>query len=388
MAASGPTGGANAPGDDRPDISVVLDELEERLDAASKYLRVDELRVELQRLEELVGAPDLWNDLENARKITTAYTRVKADIDLLDSLSQQIEDARQLFEIANDEGDETLLEMRDGLHAQTDQVGKALDELELRSLFSGEFDERDAIAEIHAGAGGTDAQDWAEVMLRMYLRWAERRGLNVEIDEVSQGGEAGILSATFVVRGPHAYGLLSAERGVHRLVRMSPFDSQHRRQTSFASFEVTPFLDDLEDIVDIDEKDLRIDTYRSSGAGGQHINVTDSAVRITHLPTGIVVSCQNERSQLQNKAKAMQVLAAKLAERQRLERRAELTALAGPQSDVAWGNQIRSYVMAPYQLVKDLRTEHETGNVDAVLDGDLDDFMSAYLRWRRTNEPG
>ncbi|HVB01748.1 MAG TPA: peptide chain release factor 2 [Acidimicrobiales bacterium] len=388
MAASGPTGGANAPAEDRPDLSVVLDELEERLDAASKYLRLDDLRVELRRLEELVGAPDLWNDLENARKITTSYTRVKADIDLLDGLYQQIEDARQLFEIANDEGDETLLEMRDGLHAQTDQVGKALDELELRSLFSGEFDERDAIAEIHAGAGGTDAQDWAEVMLRMYLRWAERRGLNVEIDEISQGGEAGILSATFVVRGQHAYGLLSAERGVHRLVRMSPFDSQHRRQTSFASFEVTPFLDDLEDVADIDEKDLRIDTYRSSGAGGQHINVTDSAVRITHLPTGIVVSCQNERSQLQNKAKAMQVLAAKLAERQRLERRAELTALAGPQSDVAWGNQIRSYVMAPYQLVKDLRTEHETGNVDAVLDGDLDDFMSAYLRWRRTNEPG
>ena len=387
MAVSGPVGGANAHGDDRPDLSVVLDQLKERLDAASKYLRLDELRVELHRLEELVGAPDLWNDLENARRVTTAYTRVKADIDLLGGLHQQIEDAQQLFEIANGEGEATLLEMRDGLYAQTDQVGKALDELELRSLFSGEFDGRDAIAEIHAGAGGTDAQDWAEMMLRMYLRWAERRGLSVEIDEVTQGGEAGILSATFVVRGEYAYGLLSAERGVHRLVRMSPFDSQHRRQTSFASFEVTPFLEDLEDIVDIDEKDLRIDTYRSSGAGGQHINVTDSAVRITHLPTGIVVSCQNERSQLQNKAKAMQVLAAKLAERQRLERRAELTALAGPQSDVAWGNQIRSYVMAPYQLVKDLRTEHETGNVDAVLDGDLDEFMSSYLRWRRTNEP-
>ena len=388
MAVSGPTGGVNAPDGDRSDLSAVLDELAERLGAASKYLRLDELRDELVKLEDLVGVPDLWHDLENARKVTTAYTRVKADIDLLDDLHRQIEDARQLYEIASDEGDETLIEMRDELYAQTDQVGKALDDLELRSLFSGEFDERDAIAEIHAGAGGTDAQDWAEMMLRMYLRWAERRGLSVEIDEVSQGGEAGILSATFIVRGQYAYGLLSAERGVHRLVRMSPFDSQHRRQTGFASFEVTPFLDDLVDIVDIDEKELRIDTYRSSGAGGQHINVTDSAVRITHLPTGIVVSCQNERSQLQNKAKAMQVLAAKLAERQRMERRAELTALAGPQSDVAWGNQIRSYVMAPYQLVKDLRTEHETGNVDAVLDGDLDGFMSAYLRWRRTNEPG
>ncbi len=360
MAVSNPKGGPNSDGEERLDLAVVLDQLTERLEAASKYLRLAELRVELDRLEKLVGAPDLWNDLENARRVTTAYTRTKADIDLLDGLHQQIEDARQLFEIASGEGEATLLEMRDGLYAQTGEAGRALDELELRSLFSGEFDERDAIAEIHAGAGGTDAQDWAEMMLRMYLRWAERRGLSVEIDEVTQGGEAGILSATFVVRGEYAYGLLSAERGVHRLVRMSPFDSQHRRQTSFASFEVTPFLDDLEDVVDIDEKDLRIDTYRSSGAGGQHINVTDSAVRITHLPTGIVVSCQNERSQLQNKAKAMQVLAAKLAERQRLERRAELSALAGPQSDVAWGNQIRSYVMAPYQLVKDLRTEHET----------------------------
>lgn len=387
MAISGPTGGGAA-GAERPDIPSLLDDLETRLDAAAKYLRLDELREELARLEELVGAPDLWNDPEDARRVTTAYTRVKSDIDLLDDLRRRIDDTRGLFEIASDEGEDTVEEMTDELLTQTQLVGKALDDLELRSLFSGEFDERDAIAEIHAGAGGTDAQDWAEMMLRMYLRWAERRGLSVEIDEVSAGGEAGILSATFIVRGQYAYGLLSSERGVHRLVRMSPFDSQHRRQTSFASFEVTPFLDDLEDVVDIDEKDLRIDTYRSSGAGGQHINVTDSAVRITHLPTGIVVSCQNERSQLQNKAKAMQVLAAKLAERQRAERRAELTALAGPQSDVAWGNQIRSYVMAPYQLVKDLRTEAETGNVESVLDGDLDEFMAAYLRWRRTNEPG
>ena len=253
-------------------------------------------------------------------------------------------------------------------------------------LFSGEHDERDAVAEIHAGAGGTDAQDWAEMMLRMYLRWAERRGFEVEVDEVSEGGEAGILSATFIVRGRYAYGLLAAERGVHRLVRMSPFDSQHRRQTSFASLDVAPFLEDLSDEVEIDEKDLRIDTYRSSGAGGQHVNVTDSAVRITHLPTGIVTSCQNERSQHQNKAKALQILAAKLAERQREERRKELETLSGPLSDVAWGSQIRSYVLAPYQLVKDLRSGYETGNVEAVLDGDLDDFMIAFLRFRREHE--
>jgi peptide chain release factor 2 len=260
---------------------------------------------------------------------------------------------------------------------------KALDDIELRSLFSGEHDEADAIAEIHAGAGGTDAQDWAEMMLRMYLRWAERRGMEVEIDEVSEGQEAGILSATFIVRGPYAYGLLASERGVHRLVRMSPFDSQHRRQTSFASFEVVPFLDDAGAEVEIDEKDLRVDTYRSSGAGGQHVNKTDSAIRITHLPTGIVVSCQNERSQHQNRAKAMQILAAKLADVQRAERRAELDALTGPESDNAWGSQIRSYVMAPYQMVKDHRSGYDTGNVETVLDGDLDDLMVATLRWKR-----
>jgi peptide chain release factor 2 len=222
-------------------------------------------------------------------------------------------------------------------------------------------------------------------MLRMYLRWAERRGFEVELDEVTAGQEAGLLSATFIIKGRYAYGLLSAERGVHRIYRISAFDSQSRRQTSYAAFDVVPFLEDLSDEVKIDEKELRIDTYRSSGAGGQHVNVTDSAVRITHLPTGIVVSCQNERSQMQNKARAMQVLAAKLAERQREERRAELAALSGPQGQVSRaGKVIRRYVQDPYQLVKDERTAYETGNVQAVLDGDLDGFMEAWLRWRRT----
>ena len=255
--------------------------------------------------------------------------------------------------------------------------------LELQSLFSGEYDEYDAVCDVHAGAGGTDAQDWTEMLLRMYQRWAERRGFSVEVDEVTEGQEAGLLSATFIVHGRFAYGLLATERGVHRLVRMSPFDSQHRRQTSFASIDVTPFLEDMAGEVDIDEKDLRIDTYRSSGAGGQHVNKTDSAVRLTHLPTGIVVSCQNERSQHQNKAKAMQILGAKLAERARLERQAEMAALSGDRVDNAWGSQIRSYVMAPYQLVKDLRTSVETGNVDAVLDGDIEGFMEAELRRQR-----
>jgi peptide chain release factor 2 len=261
-------------------------------------------------------------------------------------------------------------------------------QLELQSLFSGEYDDRDAVAEVHAGAGGTDAQDWAEMLLRMYQRWAERRGFSVEVDEATPGQEAGLLSATFIVRGRFAYGLLATERGVHRLVRMSPFDSQHRRQTSFASLDVVPFLEDVSDEVDIDDKELRVDTYRSSGAGGQHVNKTDSAVRITHLPTGLVVAVQNERSQHQNRAKAMQILAAKLAERSREERRAELESLGGERADNAWGNQIRSYVLAPYQMVKDLRTGAETGNVEAVLDGDIDEFMEAELRRQRGSEPG
>jgi peptide chain release factor 2 len=274
------------------------------------------------------------------------------------------------------------------LERSLDDLGRRLGDLELRSLFSGQYDERDAIVDFNAGAGGTDAQDWCEMLLRMYLRWAERRGFEVEIEEATAGQEAGLLSATAIVKGRFAYGLLSAERGVHRLVRMSPFDAQHRRQTSFASVDVTPFLDDAVSEVTIDDKDLRVDTYRSSGAGGQHVNKTDSAVRITHLPTGIVVSCQNERSQHQNRARALQILAAKLLDRQEAERQAAMAQLSGPKVDVAWGNQIRSYVLAPYQLVKDLRTSIETGNVDAVLDGELDPFIEAELRRRRAEDAG
>jgi peptide chain release factor 2 len=251
------------------------------------------------------------------------------------------------------------------------------------SLLSGPYDQNDAIAELHAGAGGTDAQDWTEMLLRMYSRWAERRGFGVEIDEVTEGQEAGLLSTTFIVKGRYAYGWLSTERGVHRLVRISPFDSQARRQTSFASIDITPLLDEDSAEVEIDEKDLRIDTFRSSGAGGQHVNTTDSAIRITHLPSGIVVSCQNERSQHQNRARAMQILEAKLAERARVERQSQMDSLSGARSDNAWGSQIRSYVQAPYQLVKDHRTDYETGNVESVLEGDLDAFMEAELRRRR-----
>ncbi|HET9091309.1 MAG TPA: peptide chain release factor 2 [Acidimicrobiales bacterium] len=372
----------------RPDFDDELVRARERLEAAKAYLRVDDLSARVAELEADLAQPDLWSDPERARKVNTEYGRAKSDIDLLAGLEQRLSDAEVLWSLAGEEGEEAVAESAGEVGEALGVLSRALDDIELRSLFAGEHDERDAICEIHAGAGGTDAQDWAEMMLRMYERWAERRGFEVELDEVSPGQEAGILSATFIVKGRHAYGLLAAERGVHRLVRMSPFDAQHRRQTSFASMEATPFIEDASGEVDIDEKDLRIDTYRSSGAGGQHVNVTDSAIRITHLPTGIVVSCQNERSQHQNKAKAMQILAAKLAERQRAERQAELEALTGPQTEVAWGNQIRSYVLAPYQLVKDLRSGYETGNVEAVLDGDLDDLIAAYLRYRREHEAG
>jgi peptide chain release factor 2 len=362
------------------DVTEDLRVLRRRLEEAATYLGADALRGRVADLEIELARPDLWEDTDIGQKVTTEYSQVKGDLDVLDSLEGRLSDAEVLYDLAVEEGDDSVAgELEDSLKA----VGTQLDDLELRSLFTGEHDARDAVCEIHAKDGGTDAQDWAEMMLRMYQRWAERRGFSVEIDEVSEGQEAGILSATFIVRGRFATGLLSSERGMHRLVRISPFDSQARRQTSFASFSAVPFFDDLGDEVDIDEKDLRIDTYRSSGAGGQHVNVTDSAVRITHLPTGVVVAVQNERSQFQNKAKAMQILAAKLAERQREERAAELDAMAGPKAQVGWGAQIRSYVLAPYQQVKDLRTEYETGNVQAVLDGDLDAFMEAWLRWRR-----
>jgi peptide chain release factor 2 len=362
------------------DLQGELAGLRSRLTEAEGYLGLATLRARHDQLESEVSKADLWDDPEVAKAVTSEYSRVGDDIALLEGLDARLSDAEVATELMADEGDDTF---EGEALAAIGEIGRALDELELRSLFTGDYDERDAIAELHAGAGGVDAQDWCEMLLRMYLRWAERRGFGVEVDEVTEGQEAGLLSATFIVKGRFAFGLLAAERGVHRLVRMSPFDAQHRRQTSFASVNVLPFLEDVADAVDIDEKDLRIDTYRSSGAGGQHVNKTDSAVRLTHLPTGIVVSCQNERSQHQNKARAMQILGAKLAELQRAERQAELASISGQKVDVAWGNQIRSYVMAPYQLVKDLRTDVETGNVDAVLDGDLDDFIEAELRRRR-----
>jgi len=361
------------------DFSEDLADLQRRVAEARAYLHVAAATLRITELEVEASKPGLWDDPDAARAVTGELARCKDDVDLVVGLEERLSDVETLYELGREEGDDSVEpEVAQGV---TGLVAE-LDKLELRALFTGEHDERDAICEVHSGAGGTDAADWAQMLLRMFTRWGERRGFDVELDEVQPGTEAGISSATFTVKGRYSYGLLNGERGVHRLIRISPFDSQARRQTAFASFDLVPALDATEE-PDIDPTDLRIDTYRSSGAGGQHVNVTDSAVRITHLPTGVVVSCQNERSQTQNKARAMQILAARLAERQRLERAAELAQISGEKREVAFGSQIRTYTLAPYRLVKDERTRHETGNVDAVLDGDLDEFIESYLQWKR-----
>jgi peptide chain release factor 2 len=362
-----------------------LEELEGRWNAARDYLKIDDARARHAVLNELAADPDLWNDQDHAREVTTDLGRLTNELELFDSLRGAIDDCVVLAEFSRESLNEGTADwsLLEELSSTVSDLERNIAALETQSLFSGPYDENDAIVELHAGAGGTDAQDWTEMLLRMYSRWAERRGFGVEVDEATEGQEAGLLSATFIVKGRFAYGWLGAERGVHRLVRISPFDSQARRQTSFASLDVTPLLSDDAGEVEIDEKDLRVDTYRSSGAGGQHVNKTDSAIRITHIPTNIVVSCQNERSQHQNRARAMQILEAKLAERARAERQAQMDALSGNRGKNEWGSQIRSYVQAPYQLVKDHRTDYETGNVEAVLDGDLDEFMEAELRRQR-----
>jgi peptide chain release factor 2 len=353
--------------------------LRRRVEGARAYMKVGAARARIDELEVEVSKPDLWDDQDRARAVNTELAQLQEDVTLVDQLDGTISDLETLADLAREEGDDSIEEeIVTGMSA----LGRQLDTLELRALFTGEYDDRDAICTVNSGAGGTDAQDWTNMLLRMYLRWAERRGFTAEIDEVSPGTEAGLSSATFTVKGRYAFGLLASERGVHRLIRISPFDANARRQTAFASLDAVPALD-IAEVPEIDPTDLRIDTYRSSGAGGQHVNVTDSAVRITHLPTGVVVSCQNERSQTQNKARAMQILAARLAELQRQERDAELLALSGDKRDVAFGNQIRTYTLHPYQLVKDERTRHETGNVQAVLDGELDAFIESYLQWRR-----
>jgi peptide chain release factor 2 len=317
--------------------------------------------------------PGFWDDQEQAARTAAAHATADRTLRTFHSLQTDLSDLEELGELVADDA-----ELADELDSQLHSLEERLATLEEARLFNGRYDAGDAVVTVRSGAGGTDSQDWAEMLLRMYLRWAERRGFRVEMKEASPGDEAGLKSATFIARGENAYGLFAAERGVHRLVRLSPFDAAHRRHTSFAEVDVGPLVDD-EVQVDLDEEDLRVDTYRASGAGGQHVNKTDSAVRITHLPTGIVVQCQNERSQAQNKATAMRLLRARLLELQERKRAEEMAAERGEQKDVGWGSQIRSYVLHPSQRVKDHRTGHEVGDAQRVLDGDLDGFVREYL---------
>jgi peptide chain release factor 2 len=324
-----------------------------------------------------MGAPGFWDDQAEAARVSTEHARVSRRLERYERLRREVDDAVELAELEP--------ALADDIVEQLAPIRSELDRLQEDALFDGRYDAGDAVVSINAGTGGTDAQDWAEMLLRMYLRWATDRSFDVELLEASPGEEAGLKSATLAAKGENAYGAFKAERGVHRLVRLSPFDAAHRRHTAFAQVVVAPLLPETDD-VEIDESDLRIDTYRASGAGGQHVNKTDSAVRITHLPTGIVVQCQNERSQASNKATALRLLRSRLAELQEEGREAELARERGAAQDIGFGSQIRSYVLHPYQLVKDHRTEFETGNTQAVLDGDLDDFVRAYLLARATGK--
>ena len=363
------------------DLSEELKALDATLTSVEAVLDLDRLRGELAELNEAAAAPDLWDDQEKAQRVTSRLSFVQGELNRIAGLRRRLEDAGVLLELSDSENDAGA---RDEVQSEVTALRKAIEELEVRTLLSGEYDQRQALLTIRAEAGGVDAADFAETLLRMYLRWAERHHYPVEVYDTSYAEEAGIKSATFAVQAPYAYGTLSVEQGTHRLVRISPFDNQGRRQTSFAGVEVLPVVEQ-DDHVDIPENDIRIDVFRSSGPGGQSVNTTDSAVRITHIPTGIVVSCQNEKSQIQNRAAAMRVLQARLLEQRRREQKAEMDALKGDGGN-SWGNQMRSYVIHPYQMVKDLRTEYETGNPSAVFDGDIDRFVEAGIRWRRQHE--
>lgn len=351
-----------------------LNEVKDSLDIANKEQRIEELEREME-------APDFWNDAEAAQEKTKKLKSLKDDVMICSKLYSQYEDIQTLIEMGYEEND---IELYNEAKEEFDQFVQTLDNIRIRTLLSGEYDKCNAILKLNAGAGGTESCDWASMLYRMYTRWAEKKGFSIEELDFLEGEEAGIKSVTFQINGENAYGYLKSEKGVHRLVRISPFNAQGKRQTSFVSLDVMP---DIEEDVDVEikEDELRIDTYRSSGAGGQHINKTSSAIRITHLPTGVVVQCQNERSQHQNKEKAMQMLKAKLYMMKQEANAEKLSDIRGEVTEIGWGNQIRSYVMQPYTMVKDTRTSAETGNVDAVMDGDIDLFINAYLKWMSLN---
>jgi len=340
---------------------------------------IEQKQQEISRLDELMSAPDFWDNQETAQQYVQNASRLKQVVANWQAISKQVEEAKLLLDLVAEEPDE---ELQQEVQQLIKQINGDLEALELASLLNGEYDSNNAILTIHPGAGGTESQDWAEMLLRMYTRWAERRGFQVEQLNLLPGDEAGIKSVTLLISGLNAYGYLKAEKGVHRLVRISPFDASGRRHTSFASVEVIPEIDNDADI-QIDPSELRTDTFRASGAGGQHVNKTDSAIRITHLPTGIVVQCQTERSQHANRESAMKILRSRLLELKLREQQAKLAELKGEQSEIAWGNQIRSYVFCPYTLVKDHRTNVEMGNVEAVMDGELDLFIEGYLKWQK-----
>lgn len=360
------------------DVPAELKELSATLASIEAVLDLSKLRTQVAELEAEASDPNLWSDTDNAQRVTSKLSHTQGQIRRVEDLRGRLDDAGLLWGMAEGEDDQ---DSRDEVEIELVKLKKSIGELEVQTLLNGAYDSREALITIRSEAGGVDAADFAEMLMRMYLRWAERHNYPTEVYDTSYAEEAGIKSATFQVKAPYAYGTLSVEQGTHRLVRISPFDNQGRRQTSFAGVEVLPVVESS-DHVDIPDDELRVDVYRSSGPGGQGVNTTDSAVRLTHLPTGIVVSCQNERSQIQNKASALAVLQAKLLERRRQEEQAALDALKDGGN--SWGNQMRSYVLHPYQMVKDLRTEHEVGNPSAVLDGDIDDFIEAGIRWRRS----
>ncbi|HEY5822087.1 MAG TPA: peptide chain release factor 2 [Propionibacteriaceae bacterium] len=363
-----------------PDFSASLSALDKALTSIETVLDPEAKRAEIAELQEEVSAPDLWDDVDNAQRVTSRLSVLQSEIDRLVGLRSRLDDVAILVQLGEEEGDEASLHEAE---SELTSLQAAIDVLEVRTLLAGEYDEREALVTIRSEAGGIDAADFAAMLLRMYLRWAERHHYATEVYDTSYAEEAGIKSATFQVKVPFAYGTLSVEQGTHRLVRISPFDNQGRRQTSFAGVEVLP-VTEAADHIEIPEADLRIDVFRSSGPGGQSVNTTDSAVRITHLPTNIVVSCQNEKSQLQNKAAALRVLQSRLLEKVRQDREQEMNALKGDGGN-SWGSQMRSYVLHPYQMVKDLRTEFEVSSPDAVFDGEIDGFIESGIRWRRTS---
>ncbi len=342
---------------------------------------LEDMKKRLAEIEREMSSPDFWNNAEKAQKLSQERNQIEAQINLFSCIEQKIEDSEVLIDMAEEEGEEEILEE---VERNIEEVKRELRDLEIKKVLSGEYDRNNAIVTIHAGAGGTESCDWAEMLMRMYVRWAERKGFEVEILDLQENEEAGIKSATILVKGPYAYGLLKSEHGTHRLVRISPFDASARRHTSFSGVIVVPEIDDEIDI-EIKDEEIRVDTYRASGAGGQHVNKTDSAVRITHIPTGIVVTCQSERSQIQNRQRAMKILKARLYELEMRKREEKIAQARGEHKSIAWGNQIRSYVFQPYQLVKDHRTGVETSNVKAVMDGEIDLFIEAYLKQKATS---